>query len=278
MPYVFKITQRSPHTNLQGRQLRLVLAYQLEFDGKLVGIVTLGRKDTFLMPLDFVDAETWRSLTIPVEVPPMQVSTLIDMPHEDDCSYDLKPIQIISSSALQFPSGDFDYRVGEPIDVRVRIETSTAWSSDPDEEPVTMMYDVIADKEAWLVAGPKRGSYRADVSADSVLCAKARTRSADRKFARQPKQPFETKIILIPLRHGLLAYPTIVTQPLPHEIGSRTHQQGVPSFENYQQDAADAIQVFPDTTERTGVVHVLRELGRVRDSWGSEREVGVIVG
>jgi hypothetical protein len=84
--------------------------------------------------------------------------------------------------------------------------------------------------------------------------------------------------MLIPLRHGLLAYPTIVTQPLPHEIGSRAHQQGVPSFENYQQDAADAIQVFPDTTERTGVVHVLRELGRVRDSWGSEREVGVIVG
>lgn len=84
MPYVFKITQRSPHTSLQGRQLRLVLAYQLEIDGKLVGIVTLGRTDTFLMPLDFVDAETWRSLTIPVEVPPMQVSTLIDMPHKDD--------------------------------------------------------------------------------------------------------------------------------------------------------------------------------------------------
>lgn len=27
-----------------------------------------------------------------------------------------------------------------------------------------MMYDIIADKEAWLVAGPKRGSYQADVS------------------------------------------------------------------------------------------------------------------
>ena len=82
--------------------------------------------------------------------------------------------------------------------------------------------------------------------------------------------------MLIPLRHGLLAYPSIVTQPMPYEIGSRMHQQGVPTFENYQQDAADAVEVFADVSEGTGVVHVLRELGRVRDSWGSEREAGIV--
>jgi hypothetical protein len=63
---------------------------------------------------------------------------------------------------------------------------------------------------------------------------------------------------------------------MPYEIGSGSANQGVPSFENYQEDAAGAVRVIPDTVDGSGVVHVLRELGRVRDSWGSEKETSVV--
>jgi len=136
-----------------------------------------------------------------------------------------------------------------------------------------MMYDVIADKEGWLVAGPKRGSYVADVSnLFSLLAARVLMLASI-----QPSRPFEIDLALIPVRHGLLAYPSIVTQPMPYEIGATSSNQGVPSFENYQQDSAGAVQVVPDTVVDSGVIHVLRELGRVRDSWGSEQGVSAMI-
>ena len=113
-------------------------------------------------------AQVWRSLTIPVEVPPMQVKLGSGLRVAIASDTDCLPNQIISQSSLTFPSADTTYRVGEPIDVRTRIETSTAWSTDPDEKPVPMMYDIITDKESWLVAGPKRGSYLAEVSPNST--------------------------------------------------------------------------------------------------------------
>lgn len=72
--------------------------------------------------------------------------------------------------------------------------------------------------------------------------------------------------MLIPLRHGTLAYPTIVTQTL---------QAGI-SHENYQEDASGAIDILPHMTEANAVVHVIRDLSGVRDSWASEREVGLV--
>jgi len=79
------------------------------------------------------------------------------------------------------------------------------------------------------------------------------------------------------VRHGLLAYPSVVTQPMPYEIGATPSNQGVPSFENYQEDSTGAVQVVPDTVVDSGVIHVLRELGRVRDSWGSEQGTNIVV-
>ena len=73
-------------------------------------------------------------------------------------------LQIISRSSVTFPATRQVFRLGEPINVRVRIETCNAWAQSIAVDPVVMMYDVIADKEGWLIAGPKRGSYVADVS------------------------------------------------------------------------------------------------------------------
>jgi hypothetical protein len=72
--------------------------------------------------------------------------------------------KIISKSWLRFQEEPEAFKLGDPISVRVCIETSNAWSQRSEFDPVTMMYDIIADKEGWLVAGPKRGSYLADVS------------------------------------------------------------------------------------------------------------------
>jgi hypothetical protein len=75
IPYVFRFTQTPALTNrATSRMLRLELSFQLEDDGEIRASfgMTLEADAIWLQ----VDKDKWRTLIIPVEVPPMQVSSL----------------------------------------------------------------------------------------------------------------------------------------------------------------------------------------------------------
>jgi hypothetical protein len=56
---------------------------------------------------------------------------------------------------------------GQPLDVTVSIEASFHWagSVEDSEMKYMMRYDVLSDMDSgWLINGPKRGEYVAQVS------------------------------------------------------------------------------------------------------------------
>jgi hypothetical protein len=75
---------------------------------------------------------------------------------------------------------------------------------------------------------------------------------------------FEVPVTLIPLRHGLLPYPSVIIQPAPPTTAVTTHeqrpeQQAPLSFENHQIDAASQVKVHPAPVQQV-LVRVVREV------------------
>jgi hypothetical protein len=85
--------------------------------------------------------------------------------------------------------------------------------------------------------------------------------NADHKASRDR---FEVHVTLIPLRHGLLPYPSVIIQPAPPTTAVTTHeqrpeQQAPLSFENHQSDAASQVMVHPAPVQQV-LVRVVREV------------------
>ncbi len=95
----------------------------------------------------------WRTLSIPVEVPSME---------------------IITCSRFIVPEGRV-FMPGQPIAVRLEIRSSMDWAEsavngeEKKHNEYEMTYDVVADRGWWLVGGRKRGAYVAKVSERLLL-------------------------------------------------------------------------------------------------------------
>lgn len=54
--------------------------------------------------------------------------------------------------------------VGQPIPIRITLVSSHAWAVGPVDDDLQMIYDVLVDKENWLITGKKRGTFSVAVS------------------------------------------------------------------------------------------------------------------
>jgi hypothetical protein len=78
-------------------------------------------------------------------------------------------------------------------------------------------------------------------------------------------------VTLIPLRHGLLPYPSIVCHPLPTTLPtSATTQTEIQanapvSYENHQIDAASRVMIYPTPAQHM-LMQVVREVSDLTES------------
>lgn len=75
----------------------------------------------------------------------------------------------------------------------------------------------------------------------------------------------EVPVTLIPLRHGLLPYPSVAIQPAPPSTTVPNHEQRpeqadtLLSFENHQIDAASQVMIHPAPVQQI-LARVVREV------------------
>ncbi|KAJ9107506.1 hypothetical protein QFC21_000962 [Naganishia friedmannii] len=169
-----------------------------------------------------------RTLTVPVEIPPMQV---------------------IISSYVTFPSTEQQFSIGQPLRAQISMTSSHSWADGPIADDLQMIYDIIVDKDNWLVSGTKRGTFQVTSSQKSLV----------------------VNVTLIPLRHGLLPYPSVICHPLPATSPTSTTTQteiqaDAPVFyENHQLDAASRVMIYP-TPVRHMLMQVVREVSELTES------------
>jgi hypothetical protein len=109
------------------------------------------------------DRSEWRSVTMPFDVPLMSVS-----PPPFSYLFILSLHRQIINRVQIHPHLDpaAPKYAGQPIDVTLTITSSFHWSgsSEARENEHTMRYDVACEMDSgWLVCGPKRGEYIAQV-------------------------------------------------------------------------------------------------------------------
>lgn len=75
-------------------------------------------------------------------------------------------VKAIFSSRITLPSRQ-RFIIGQPIPIRITLESSQAWCNGVVDDELQMIYDVLVDKENWLVTGKKRGTFPITVSFDS---------------------------------------------------------------------------------------------------------------
>ncbi len=101
----------------------------------------------------------WRTLEIPVDIPSMQVRrTLRPTVLSLTTCY-----KIITSSRFHFQNHTASAVVGRSVPVTLTLSSSFTWSDTADTS-LSMMYDILADPDAWLISGMRKGVYTASVS------------------------------------------------------------------------------------------------------------------
>ncbi|SJX65910.1 related to TRS130-subunit of the TRAPP complex of the cis-Golgi [Sporisorium reilianum f. sp. reilianum] len=171
--------------------------------------------------------EVWQKLTIPVDVPSIDYVNAVTLSLPTTTAIDTEPASLI---------------VGQPVELTVRIHTSTLWSSSPHHE--AMVYDIAPDFDTWLVDGTKRGS-----------------------FAFQPDAATHTfTVTLVPLRTGTVALPSVHVRPL-STVSGAGERGGKATCETYTTNAAQRVTVVPARSVQAFFVPAAR-LGE-RESWKS---------
>ncbi|PWN52569.1 hypothetical protein IE53DRAFT_271895 [Violaceomyces palustris] len=174
----------------------------------------------------------WRLLSIPVDVPKMQVvnSVRIDLcgPHRIQPSkIDPPPMPLV---------------VGVAVDVEISIRSCFSWGDlkpSSSSSLVTLSYEVMTDFETWLVSGSKRGTLTIPLS-------------------RNLHQAEPIRLQLVPLKTGLLNLPNVIVRPVVRPLSltppppftttegvGEQQQVIVKSCETFVENSADSIQVVP---------------------------------
>jgi hypothetical protein len=71
--------------------------------------------------------------------------------------------QAIFTSQITFPSTS-PFIVGQPIKVHMSSTSSENWALEKVQDDAQVIYDVLVDKDSWLVTGKKRGTFTIAVS------------------------------------------------------------------------------------------------------------------
>ena len=73
-------------------------------------------------------------------------------------------LKVIVSSYVTFPSTQQQFTIGKPLSAQILLTSSHSWSDGPVADNLQMIYDIIVDKDNWLVSGTKRGMFQVTVS------------------------------------------------------------------------------------------------------------------
>lgn len=103
---------------------------------------------------------------------------------------------VVHQAAIQIGSNVL--RLGSPVDASLEINSSLSWFREVIPPGLQFTYDIEVDDHCWIMVGKRHGTF----SAEDVV---------------------EIKIKLIPLRTGLLLYPSIDIKSFDDAILSETH-------------------------------------------------------
>ncbi|TKY87653.1 hypothetical protein EX895_003234 [Sporisorium graminicola] len=187
--------------------------------------------------------EVWQELTIPVDVPSIDFVNAVTLSLDST----LTVADTLEAASIV---------VGQPVELTVRIRTSTLWSSADQKQldKEAMVYDIVPDFETWLIDGTKRGSYPLEPQSLSPSIDDYTTHSFT--------------VTVVPLRTGTLALPSILVRPL-STISAQAAREGLPTCETYTTNAAQRVTVVPARSVKAFFVPEGQWPVGERESWKS---------
>lgn len=138
---------------------------------------------------------------------------------------------------LQHPSG-------RPLNVVCKIKVSFHWGENHIANSI-MEYEIEEDRNDWIVAGQRRGTFIAEVCSLHVMAL-----SVIHNFQKDA-QVIRIPLTLTPIRHGELLLPRIRVFPSKH-----SESLIPPSSVCLQKDAASRILVLPRNSRSTFILDV----------------------
>ncbi|CDU22942.1 related to TRS130-subunit of the TRAPP complex of the cis-Golgi [Sporisorium scitamineum] len=199
--------------------------------------------DAIVAGVDGVGEKVWQTLTIPVDVPSIDFVNAVTLSLASDLTSSPDPVEPASII------------VGQPIELTVRIHTSTLWSSSKQSEEQVMVYDIVPDFETWLIDGNKRGSFPLQPSTPASLSS----------ISEGTTHSFT--VTVVPLQTGTLALPSIHVRPL--STMKAQAREGVPTCETYTTNAAQRVTVVPARSVKAFFVPEGQWNVGQRESWKS---------
>ncbi|KAJ9478612.1 ER to Golgi transport-related protein [Pseudozyma hubeiensis] len=200
------------------------------------------------------EEEIWQTLTIPVDVPSVDYVNAVTL--------SLGSASAVVTGAESNSTDPTSVIVGQPVDLILSINTSTAWSTSSHDDGETMVYDVVPDFETWLVDGSKRGTF--PVKRDPLS-------------SMGKSGTFSVTLTVVPLRTGSLALPSVQVRPMSALMPTRVEEGGrVPTCETYVTNAGQRVDVVPARSVTAFLVPIEGATsGAGRDSWTSKGGVGM---
>ena len=167
-------------------------------------------------------------------------------------------MHVVPTASLTFPDYHRDYLptdtvwpVGEAKSATLAISHTRTWCDaedlkdvanlDSTDAPIQFVYEVDANPDLWLVGGPKRGTF----------------------WQREGEAEMVTvELLLVPLRRGDWAYPSVDVRPVQpsrgqqgegqlHEQDDGGEEEKEVSCECYYEDAFQRVLVVPDVRSTT---------------------------
>lgn len=233
-------------------------------------------------PSPEVDDASWNLLSIPVEVPQIELVNAVSVDLVEQAPLVVgKPVEVAISITTSFgwgslgrggaqeadaqaveDGGDFEDARSEvtgasnetprgplsPENAVIPLPPVSAPAARKRAKTQRMTYDVQADFETWLVSGAKRAAFEVALPSSGSATS---------------SRPATFKLTLIPLRHGSLVLPAVSVWALPPALSleGEDGQAGamhiedrhvaVPSCETHQTNAAQRVEVLPRAVPST---------------------------
>ncbi|KAI9792943.1 MAG: hypothetical protein M1816_001265 [Peltula sp. TS41687] len=176
-----------------------------------------------------------RKITIPVEVPRMQVVHTADLTLIDDKG---RPL-----------GDDATVTVGQTLAAELRIRHTRNWafvtSEHAPDAPIEFIYDIQPKPDTWLIGGRRRAQFSAKVCPPSVVW-----RMSDLTTGQENEEHI-FPVILLPLQSGHLLLPTVDIKPFV-SVQPRTQRRSPSSLMFGTDNTSPSPQGQPHAETRRG--------------------------
>lgn len=184
-----------------------------------------------LEPLSTKDIATSRSITIPVEIPPVTIVHTADLK--------LTKKSTVPAHKLVVPAH-------QPIAASLFVKCTRIWDTEPHLEAdgtslpheLAFVYEITGASDTWLIGGRRKGNFKFPSSTTSTNLLK-----------------FEFPVILIPLREGFLPFPHVEIKAVPavRVLGADVGEgaNAVVSCETDYRNAGETLRVISDAVKTT---------------------------